>query len=94
MKLVGAKNYIVRTPFIIEGLLIGLIGSMLPLIAIYFFYTEVIVYAVEKFSALSDILKFMSVNELFNRLVPVALALGIGVGVLGSMWAVRKRLKV
>ena len=36
----------------------------------------------------------MSVNELFNRLVPVALALGIGVGVLGSMWAVRKRLKV
>lgn len=94
MKLVGAKNYIVRTPFIIEGLLIGLIGSMLPLIAIYFIYTEVIVYAVEKFPALSDILKFMSVNELFNRLVPVALALGIGVGVLGSMWAVRKRLKV
>ena len=94
MKLVGAKNYIVRTPFIIEGLLIGLIGSMLPLIAIYFIYTEVIVYAVEKFSALSDILKFMSVNELFNRLVPVALALGIGVGVLGSMWAVRTRLKV
>ena len=39
MKLVGAKNYIVRTPFIIEGLLIGLIGSMLPLIAIYFIYT-------------------------------------------------------
>lgn len=94
MKLVGAKNFIVRTPFIIEGLLIGLIGSALPLVLIYYIYTEVIVYAVEKFAALSDILKFMSVEQLFSKLVPVSLILGIGVGVLGSMWAVRKRLKV
>ena len=94
MKLVGAKNFIVRTPFIIEGLLIGLIGSVLPLVLIYYIYTEVIVYAVERFSALSDILKFMSVQQLFTKLVPVSLVLGIGVGVIGSMWAVRKRLKV
>ena len=94
MKLVGAKNFIVRTPFIIEGLLIGLIGSILPLVLIYYIYTEVIVYAVERFSALSDILKFMSVQQLFTKLVPVSLVLGIGVGVIGSMWAVRKRLKV
>ena len=94
MKLVGAKNFIVRTPFIIEGLLIGLIGSALPLVMIYYIYTEVIVYAVDKFAALSDILKFMSVEQLFKTLVPVSLILGIGVGVIGSMWAVRKRLKV
>lgn len=94
MKLVGAKNFIVRTPFIIEGLIIGLIGSACPLVLIYYIYTEVIVYAVEKFAALSDILKFMSVEQLFSQLVPVSLILGIGVGVLGSMWAVRKRLKV
>lgn len=94
MKLVGAKNFIVRSPFIIEGLLIGLIGSALPLVLIYYIYTEIIVYAVEEFAALSDILKFMSVEQLFSRLVPVSLLLGIGVGVIGSMWAVRKRLKV
>lgn len=94
MKLVGAKNFIVRAPFIIEGLLIGLIGSALPLALIYYIYTEVIVIAVDKFAALSDILKFMSVEQLFSQLVPVSLMLGIGVGVLGSMWAVRKRLKV
>ena len=94
MKLVGAKNFIVRAPFIIEGLLIGLIGSALPLALIYYIYTEVIVYSVERFSALSDILKFMTVEQLFNQLVPVSLLLGIGVGVIGSMWAVRKRLKV
>lgn len=94
MKLVGAKNFIVRSPFIIEGLLIGLIGSLIPLVLIYYIYTEVIVMSVDKFAALSDILKFMSVEQLFMKLLPISLILGIGVGVLGSAWAVRKRLKV
>lgn len=94
MKLVGAKNFIVRSPFIIEGLLIGLIGSALPLVLIYYIYTEIIVYAVQEFSALSDILIFMSAEVLFSKLIPISLLLGIGVGVIGSSWAVRKRLKV
>lgn len=94
MKLVGAKNFIVRSPFIIEGLLIGLIGSALPLALIYYIYTEIIVYAVKEFSALSDILIFMSAEVLFSKLIPISLLLGIGVGVIGSSWAVRKRLKV
>lgn len=94
MKLVGARNFIVRTPFIIEGLMIGLIGSALPLVLIYYLYKEVIIYSVDKFAALSDILKFMSVEQLFTKLVPISLLLGVGVGVLGSVWAVRKRLKV
>ena len=94
MKLIGAKDFVVRSPFVIEGILIGLIGSAIPLVAIYFIYKEVIVYAVDKFSALSDILKFMTVEQLFYKLVPVALVLGIGIGLLGSAWAVRKRLKV
>lgn len=93
MKLIGAKDFIVRSPFVIEGILIGLIGSSVPLVAIYFIYTNVIVYAVEQFSALSDILKFMGVEELFRQLVPVALILGVGIGFVGSVWAVRKRLK-
>lgn len=94
MKLIGAKDFIVRSPFVIEGILIGIIGSVIPLVAIYFIYTNVIVYAVEQFSALSDILKFMSVDELFSKLVPVALVLGVGIGLVGSSWAVHKRLKV
>jgi len=94
MKLIGAKDFIVRSPFVIEGILIGLIGSAIPLIAIYFIYTNVIIYAVDEFSALSDILKFMSVNDLFSKLVPVAMILGVGIGFVGSSWAVHKRLKV
>lgn len=94
MKLIGARDFIVRSPFVIEGILIGLIGSIIPLIAIYFIYQNIIVYAGTQFAALSDLLKFMPVEEFFSQLMPVALALGVGIGFLGSIWAVHKRLKV
>lgn len=94
MKLIGAKDFIVRSPFVIEGVIIGLFGAALPLVAIYYLYSEVIVVAGEKFSALSDILRFMSVEELFNKLIPVALIMGVGIGFFGSIFTVRKHLKV
>ena len=94
MKLIGATDFVVRSPFVIEGILIGLIGSAMPLAAIYYIYTNVMVYAAEKFSVLSDILKFMSVNEMFSRLVPISLILGVGIGFFGSFSTVRKHLRV
>ena len=94
MKLIGAKDFVVRAPFVIEGILIGLIGAMIPLAAIYYIYTNIIVYAVEQFTVLSDILKFMTVQEIFSKLIPIALILGVGLGFLGSMFTVRKHLKV
>ncbi len=94
MKLIGAKDFVVRSPFVIEGILIGLIGAALPLVAIYYLYVNVIIVAGQKFSALSDILKFMPVEELFRQLLPVALVLGVGIGFLGSVFTVRKHLKV
>ena len=94
MKLIGAKDFIVRSPFVIEGILIGLFGSALPMIAIYYLYVNVIIVAGQKFAALSDILKFMPVEELFRELLPVALVLGVGIGFLGSVFTVRKHLRV
>ncbi len=94
MKLIGAKDFVVRSPFVIEGILIGLIGSMLPLVAIYYLYVKLVEMVSEKFSALSDILQFMSVQEMFSRLIPVALILGVGIGFFGSIFTVRKHLKV
>lgn len=94
MKLIGAKDFVVRMPFVIEGVLIGLVGAALPLLAIYYLYVNVIIVAGQKFSALSDILKFMPVESLFRQLLPVALVLGVGIGFLGSVFTVRKHLKV
>ena len=94
MRLIGAKDFVVRSPFVIEGILIGLIGSALPLVAIYYLYKLMIEYANENFAVLSDMLKFMSVQELFRNLVPISLVLGVGIGFLGSLITVRRHLKV
>ena len=94
MRLIGAKDFVVRSPFVIEGILIGLIGSALPLVAIYYLYKLMMEYANANFAVLSDMLKFMSVEELFRNLVPISLVLGVGIGFLGSLITVRRHLKV
>lgn len=94
MKLIGATDYFVRSPFIVEGILIGFIGSAIPLALLYFMYRRLIVYVGDRFIWLSNMLKFLPVNQVFSTLVPVALLLGVGIGFLGSRLTIRKHLKV
>ncbi len=94
MKLIGATDYFVRAPFIVEGILIGIIGSALPLTVLYFMYRRIIFYVAEKFRWLSSMLEFLPVDKVFATLVPVGLILGVGIGFLGSRLTIRKHLKV
>ncbi len=94
MKLIGAKDFLVRAPFVIEGILIGFIGSAIPLVLMYFIYSRLISYAAVKFVWLSSLLNFLPVNQVFSTLLPVGLILGIGIGFLGSMVTIRKHLRV
>lgn len=94
MKLVGATDSFIRLPFIIEGVIIGLIGAAIPLVILYFMYSRIISYVADRFAVLSDILVFLDISEIFRVLVPVSAALGIGIGFIGSVWTMRKHLKV
>lgn len=94
MKYIGATDFFVRSPFIIEGMLIGLIGAALPLSLIYFLYNTVMAYILERFSVLASLLAFLTVEEVFNVLIPVSLGIGVGIGFLGSIVTVRKHLRV
>lgn len=94
MKYIGATDFFTRAPFVIEGMLIGAIGSGIPLLLIYFIYNDVVTSAMSKFQALSSILNFLTVQEVFHVLVPVSLGIGIGIGFLGSFTTVRKHLRV
>ncbi|NLL76637.1 MAG: ABC transporter permease [Clostridiales bacterium] len=94
MKYIGATDFFVRSPFVIEGMLIGLIGSLVPLGLIYFIYNNVIVYVTERFSMLSQLLSFLPVETIFNTLAPVSVIMGVGIGFLGSIATVRKHLRV
>ncbi len=94
MKYIGATDFFVRSPFVIEGMLIGAIGALIPLGIIYSVYNEVIGYIIGKFSNLSKLLAFLPVNEIFAKLLPGSLIMGIGIGFLGSIITVRKHLRV
>lgn len=94
MKYIGAKDFFVRAPFVIEGMIIGLIGAVIPLVLLYFMYNKAITYILAKFSILNHILDFLPVNQVYTYLLPIGLALGVGIGLLGSAFTIRKHLKV
>ena len=94
MKYIGATDFFVRAPFVLEGMLIGLIGAALPLGLIYSLYNYALNYMVNRFMVLSGFLNFLSVDEVFHFLVPVCLGVGVGIGFLGSISTVRKHLHV
>ena len=94
MKLIGATDFFVRAPFLIEGMIIGLIGAIIPLVLLFVMYKKVIEYVLTKFSMLSSVVQFMSVTQVFEVLTPVALILGMGIGLFGSVITIRKHLRV
>lgn len=94
MKYVGATDFFVRSPFVLEGMLIGLVGAIIPLGLIYSVYNYALTYVVHRFTELSNFLNFLTVDDVFKFLTPISLIMGIGIGFLGSMITARKHLHV
>lgn len=94
MKYIGATDFFVRAPFVLEGMLIGLVGAAVPLGIIYVLYNYIVNYVIESFSMLKNLLHFLSVEQIFQVLTPVSLIVGVGIGFLGSITTVRKHLNV
>jgi cell division transport system permease protein len=92
MKYVGATDWFIRWPFIIEGLLIGFFGGVIPALLCRFGY-ERVVEMVESIPWLNFI-EFMPGEDLFMYVMPLAVVLGIFIGLIGSMVSVRRYLKV
>lgn len=94
MKYVGATDGLIRGPFIIEGIVIGFVGAIIPLGFIYFFYNDAKDRVLEEFSTLSSFLVFQTVNDIFAVLLPLALVIGIVIGAVGSLLTIHKHLRV
>lgn len=94
MKLMGARDLFIRAPFMVEGVLIGLIGAAIPVMILYLIYREVIVFILEQFNSIESVVTLLSTSEVFAVLTPVALLIGGGIGVVGSMITMRKHLRV
>ena len=94
MKYIGATDFFVRAPFVVEGLLIGVIGAAIPLGIIYFIYIRAMNMILERFTEIGSILQFLPVETIFQTLTPVSLGIGAGIGLIGSFVTVRKHLRV
>lgn len=95
MKYIGAKDSFVRAPFILEGVIIGVVGAAIPLTLLYFAYEEAINYILNKFTIFSTILSvdFLPATTVYKTLLPVGLLLGVGIGFVGSFFTIKKHLK-
>lgn len=94
MRLIGAKNSFIKAPFLIEGVIIGFVGALIPLSALYYLYNRMVIYVTIKFDMLTGVIKFLQVRELFGILLPVGMALGVGIGLFGSIFTIQRHLKV
>lgn len=94
MKLIGATDFFVKAPFIIEGLIIGLVGSIIPIGILYAAYDRVIHYVAENYRFLQNILTFLPPNEVLSVMAPASLLIGVGVGFLGSYVTLYRHLRV
>ncbi|MBS4985596.1 MAG: permease-like cell division protein FtsX [Hungatella hathewayi] len=94
MRLIGATNYMIRAPFVVEGVVLGVMGAVLPLVAMFFLYRRSVVYLLEKFQILSGIFQFLPVETIFPYMAGTAMVLGVGIGFFVSFFTIRKHLKV
>ena len=92
MRLMGASDFFIWAPFIIEGVIIGFIGSVIPLVILLCVYGRIIDYVVNRFAVFTANLTFLTTGQAFGVLVPVSLAIGVGIGFLGSFITVRRNL--
>jgi len=90
MKFVGATDWFIRWPFVIEGILIGLIGALIAFGLVAWGYNELVQSASEGL----DIFPLKSYNEIWAMLCGTCIAMGCAIGAIGSSFAVRKHLQV
>ena len=94
MKLIGAKESFVRTPFLVEGVMIGLIGSIIPMILLFFMYDAVVDYLTAHYNVVANLIHFVSTAQVIKGVTPISLLLGIGIGFVASFVTTHKHLHV
>ena len=94
MKYVGATNSFIRWPFIVEGMIIGILSSAISILIIGGAYSLLAEQAVNNTFMIKIGLSLLSFKDMISSIIVVYMLLGIGIGALGSVISMRKYLKV
>ena len=92
MKYVGATEWFIKWPFVIEGILIGLSGALIPIILSWVLYERAVNAIRSSVEIFASMLAFKNGVELFPILIPLALVLGALIGTMGSITSMRRYL--
>jgi len=92
MRLVGASNTAIKLPFVVEGFIIGVLGSLIPIILTIYGY--VIAYNKLGGHIITDLIKLIEPYNFVFYISGIIAILGAIIGMLGSLNAVRKYLKI
>ncbi len=92
MKLVGATNNFVRIPFVLEGIWLGVLGAIIPMVVISIAYYRLYMYLEPKLQG--ELFQLLNVTPFIFQLNGLILFMGVFIGVWGSFMSVRKFLKV
>ncbi len=94
MKYVGATNSFIRWPFVVEGIIIGIIAAIITLLIIGLLY-DVVIQNIEASKVLQKMsITLLSFSEIAKIISIVYATLGIGIGILGSAMSMKKYLEV
>lgn len=94
MKYVGATNNFIRWPFIVEGVIIGVLASLISIVIVGGAYSILAEQAVNSTFMIKIGLSLLSFKDMISSIIVVYMLLGIGIGALGSVISMRKYLKV
>lgn len=94
MRLIGATNFMIRAPFVVEGVLLGLLGALIPLGGMYILYGRAVSYMTSHFQIVTDVFEPLSMGILFPYMAGVAMCLGVGIGFFVSFFTIRRHLRV
>lgn len=94
MRLIGATSFMIRLPFMVEGVLLGLVGAVIPLAGIAYIYERAARYIINNFVSISGLFTPIPLLSIWPRMALVAMVLGVGIGFLVSFFTIRKQLRV
>lgn len=94
MRLMGAADFFIWAPFIVEGIVIGLSGVVLPILVLGIAYGRIITYVSNHLPLFSQGIVFLSTAEVLVVLVPLSFIVAVGIGFLGSYITVRRNLNI
>ena len=94
MKYVGATNGFIRWPFIVEGMIIGVLASVISIVIVGVSYSYIAESLVNSQFLQTINMSLVTFGDMFNSIIFVYMLLGIGIGALGSIISMRKYLKV